>query len=124
MVRYNLGKRVRVFMYDTHVNYGFARKCRRKCRRKFREERVSSRQTIRNLVNKLTTTGLVIDNKQKPKRRVLTEEKLDDMGTRLEQTTRKLLKRIAQETGLSKSNARTATQLPKPSRETWCLVCC
>jgi hypothetical protein len=44
---------------------------------------------------------------------VLTEEKQDDVGTRLEHTPRKSLKRLAQETGVSKSRARTATQLLK-----------
>jgi transposase len=82
----------------------------RKFRRKFRGERVPSRQTIHNLVNKLRSTGLLIDKKQKHKRRVLTEEKLDDMGARLEHTPRKSLKRPAQETGVSKSSARRATQ--------------
>jgi hypothetical protein len=66
------------------VKYGSAGKCRRKFRRKFRDKRVPSRQTIHNLVNKLRTTGLLIDKKQKPKRRVLTEEYLDDTGARLE----------------------------------------
>jgi hypothetical protein len=44
---------------------------------------------------------------------VLTEEKLDDIGARLEHTPRKSLKRLAQETGMSKSSARRATQLLK-----------
>jgi transposase len=117
MVRNTLEQRV--FLYDTHVKYGFARKRRRK----FCEERVPSRQTIHNLVNKLRKTELVIDKKQKHKRRVLTEEKLDDMGARLEHTPKKSLKRLAQETGVSKSSARTATQLLKPSSESWYLVC-
>jgi hypothetical protein len=43
---------------------------------------------------------------------VLTE-KLDDKGARLEHTHRKSLKRLAQETGVPKSSARTATQLLK-----------
>jgi hypothetical protein len=55
---------------------------------------------------------------------VLTEEKLDDIWARLEHTPRKSLKRLAQETGVSKSNARMATQLLKPSSGRWCLVCC
>jgi hypothetical protein len=42
-------------------------------------------KTIHNLVNKLRT-GLLIDNKQKHKHWVLTEEKLDDIGARLEYT--------------------------------------
>jgi hypothetical protein len=51
--------------------------------------------------------------KQKHKRRVLTEEKLDHIGARLEHTPRKSLGRLAQETGVSNSSARTATQLLK-----------
>jgi hypothetical protein len=113
----------RVFLHDTYVKYGSAEKCRRKFRRKFRDERVPSRQTIHNLVNKLRTTGFLIDKKTKHKRRVLTE-KLDDMGARLEHTPRKSLRRLAQATGVSKSSARTATQLLRPSSESWCLVCC
>jgi transposase len=86
MVQHTLEQRV--FLYDAYVKCGSARKCRRKFRRKFRGETVPSRQTIHNLVNKLRSTGLLIDKKQKHKRRVLTEEKLDDMGARLEHTPR------------------------------------
>jgi hypothetical protein len=96
MMRYNLEQRV--FLYDTYVKHGSAGKCRRKFRRKFRDERVRSRQRIHSLVNKLRTMGLLIDKKQKHKRRVLTEETLDDAGARLEHTSRKSLKRLAQET--------------------------
>jgi hypothetical protein len=46
---------------------------------------------------------------------MLTEEKLDDLGARLEHTPRKSLKRLAPDTGLSKSSARRATQLLKLS---------
>jgi hypothetical protein len=56
---------------------------------------------------------LLIDKEQKHKCRVPTEEKLDDTGVRLEHTPRKLLKHLAQETGVSKSSARTAAQLLK-----------
>jgi hypothetical protein len=44
---------------------------------------------------------------------VLTEEKLDDIGARLEHAPRKSLKRVAEETGVSKSSVRTATELLK-----------
>jgi hypothetical protein len=102
------------------VKYGSAGKCRRNlC-----DETVPRRQTIHSLVNKLRTTGLLIDKKQKHMCRVLTKEKFDDIGARLEHTPRKSLKRLAQETGVSKSSARTATQLLKPSSESWCRVCC
>jgi hypothetical protein len=112
MVRYALEQRV--VLYDTHVKYGSGRNCRRKFRCKFRDERVPSRQTIHNLQNKLRTTGLLIDKKQKYKCRVLTEEKLDVIGARLEHSPRKSLKRLAQESGVSKSSARTSTQLRSP----------
>jgi hypothetical protein len=69
MVLYNLGQSV--FLYDTYVKYGSARRCRRKFRRKFWDEGVPNRQIIHNLVNKLKTTGLLINKKQKHKRRVL-----------------------------------------------------
>jgi hypothetical protein len=118
MARYTLEQRV--FLYDSYVKYGSAGKCRRK----FRDESVPSRQTIHNLVNKLRTTGLLIDKKQKYKRRVHTE-KLHDIGARLEHTPRKSLKRLAQETECrSLVGARMATQLLKPSSGCWCLVCC
>jgi transposase len=91
----------RVFVYDTYVKYGSGGKCRRKFRRKFRDERVPSRQTIHNLVNTLRTTGFLIDKKTKHKHRVLTEEKLDEIGATLEHTPRKSLKRLAHETGVS-----------------------
>jgi hypothetical protein len=51
-------------------------------------------------------------------------EKLDDIGARLEHTPRKSLKRLAQETEVSKSSARTATHLLKESTESWYLVSC
>jgi hypothetical protein len=72
MVHYTLEQRV--FVFDTYVKYGAAGNCRRKFRRKFRGERVHS------LVHKLRTTGFLIDKKTKYKRRVPTEEKLDERG--------------------------------------------
>jgi hypothetical protein len=91
------------------VKYGSAGKCQQK----FCDERVDSRETIHNLVNKLGTARFLTENKTKHKHRVLTEEKLDDTGARLEHTPRKSLKRLAQETGVSKSSARMATVLLK-----------
>jgi hypothetical protein len=44
---------------------------------------------------------------------VLTEEKLDAIGDKLEQTHRKSLKRLDQVTGVSKSSARRVTQFLK-----------
>jgi hypothetical protein len=64
-------------------------------------------------VNKLRSTEILIDKKTKHKRRVLTEEKLDDAVARFKYTPRKSLKRPAQDTGVSESSARTKTQLLK-----------
>jgi hypothetical protein len=111
MVRYTLEQRV--FLYDTHAKYGSSGMCRRKFRRKFRDERVPSTQIIHNLVNNVRTTGHTIHKKQKHKRRVLTEEKLDDIGARLEHTPRKSSKRLAQATGVSHSCARRTTKILK-----------
>jgi hypothetical protein len=52
---------------------------------------------------------------------VLTDEKLDDIGARPQHTARKSLKRLAQETKVSTSSARTVTQMLTPSSESWCL---
>jgi hypothetical protein len=73
MVLYTLQQRV--FLYDTYMKCGPAGKCRRK----FRDEGVPNRKTIPNLVNKLKTMGFLIDKKQNHKRRVLAEEKSDDI---------------------------------------------
>jgi hypothetical protein len=104
MVRYTLEQRV--FLYVTYVKKGSARNCRRKFQSKFCDERVLSSQTIHNLVNKLRTKRLLIDKKTKHKRRVPTEEKLDDIGTRFDHAHRKSLKHLAQETGVSQSSAK------------------
>jgi hypothetical protein len=42
-------------------------------------------------VNKVRTTGLSVDKKEKLKHQVLAEEKLDDIGAQLEYTPRKSL---------------------------------
>jgi hypothetical protein len=63
-------------------------------------------------VNKFRTTGLLIDKKEKHKRQVLTEEKLDDIGAR--HALRKSVKLLVPETGVSESSARKTTHLLKP----------
>jgi hypothetical protein len=61
-----------------------------------------------NLIN-----GTLNKEETKHKRRVLTDEKLDGIGVRLEHKPRKSLKHLAQETGVSTSSTRMATQLLK-----------
>lgn len=103
----------RVFLYDTYVKCNSARKCQRKFVRKFPGVRVPHRNTIQNLVNKVRTTGVITDLKPERTRRVLTEEKLDDIAARLEHSPHKTFKRLAEETGVSKSTVRIAAQLLK-----------
>jgi transposase len=100
-------------MYDTYVKSGSARKVRRRFRHKFQNVTVPQRETVHRLVNKVRWTGSVLDRKAESKRRVLTEEKLDEIGAQLEHTPRKSLRRLAQETGISISSARTAIRLLK-----------
>jgi transposase len=91
------------------VKYGSAGKCQQKFKCNFHDERVPSRQTIHKLVSKLRTMGLLTNKKAKHKCHMLTEEKLDAIGARLEHTSRKSLKCLAQETGVSKFSARMAS---------------
>jgi hypothetical protein len=53
------------------------------------------------VLRKLKTTELLTDKTQKHRHRVLTEEKLDDIGASLEHTSRKSVKRLGQENGVS-----------------------
>jgi transposase len=94
-------------------NVDLLENCQQKFGHKFCDEKIPSRQTIHNLINKLRTMGLLIDKKQKHKHQVLTDEKLDDIGARLEHTSRKSLKHLAQETGVPNSSTEVATQLLK-----------
>jgi transposase len=103
----------RVFLYDTYVKCKSARKCQRKFRRKFPGVRIPHRNTIQNLVNKVRSTGEVMDRKPERPRRVLTEEKLGAIAARLERSPHKSLKRLAEEMGVSKGTMRTATKLLK-----------
>jgi hypothetical protein len=80
--------------------------------------------TVNSWLSLVLEGELLIDKKQKHKRQVLTEEKLEDIGARLERAPRKSLIHLVQDTGVSKSSTKTATQFLKPSSESWCLVCC
>jgi hypothetical protein len=98
MVRYTVEQRV--FLQNTYMKCGSARKCRRKFRCKFRHERLPKRPTIHNLVDKRRPTGETTRNKNISAECLLRKSQ-DDIGTRLEHTPRKPLKRLAQETGVS-----------------------
>jgi hypothetical protein len=57
--------------------------------------------------------GLLIDKKQKHKCRVLTEDKLDDRGARVECIHTESLNHLSQETGVSQSTAKKGNKLLK-----------
>lgn len=104
----------RLFMYDAYVKSGCVRTVRRRFAHKFQDVTIPHRKTIHAIVNKVRQTGSLLDKKRTvSKRRVLTEEKLDEVGARLEHSPQKSLRLIAQETGISKTSARTATILLK-----------
>jgi hypothetical protein len=67
--------------------------------------------TISKLVKKVRTRGISIDRKPLKRKRVLTEENLDDIGHRLENPPRKSLRRLAQQSWFSVESAWTATKM-------------
>jgi hypothetical protein len=85
--------------------------CRRKFLRKFADTICPSRDKIFKLVKKVRTSGILIDRKSLKRNRVLTEEKLDDIDHRLENSPRKSLQRLAQRSGVSVGSAWKATEM-------------
>jgi hypothetical protein len=76
----------RIFIYNSYVKCFSARVCRREFEQKFPGGDVPVIFTIHYLVNKFKTTGSVLDKKIKRRRHVLTEEKLHNIGARLERS--------------------------------------
>ena len=72
-----------------------------------------SPSTIRRQAKRLKETGYVKNRKVNRRRKVLTEETLDETGDRLEHTLQKSLKRLLQEPGVSVSSVQRATKLLK-----------
>ena len=64
-----------------------------------------SREAVRLLVNKFRETGSILDKKRNLKQHVLTEQKLEEIGESLENSPQKSLRRLAQETDISKASA-------------------
>ena len=69
--------------------------------------------TIRRQAKIFKETGCVKNRNANPRRHVLKEETLDDIGERLQHTPPKSLKRLSQETGVSVSSVQRATTLLK-----------
>jgi hypothetical protein len=90
-----------VQLYFRHES---ARKCHRKSQHKFPEP-PQSRQNTYYLVSNLKTTGLLIRKNPDKKQNTLTENALDDIGGRLETSTRKSLKQVMQEISASRTTA-------------------
>lgn len=100
-------------MYDSYVRTESCREVRRLFVDRFPGIPAPGRETVRRHVNRLRETGSVLDKKRIVTRRVLTEEKLDEIGQKLEQSPRKSLSRLSQETGVSQFSAWKATKLLK-----------
>jgi hypothetical protein len=80
----------------------------------FREDIFPTIVTVYRLTNKIISAGILINKKQKHTRRMIAEETLDAVEDRLEQTSGKLPKCLAQEVGVSSCSVRTASQPLKP----------
>jgi hypothetical protein len=79
----------RDFLYELNAKCDYARKCRRKFRRKFHGNAVPKTTGIHTLIKRVTTTGLLLESKAAIMHSMLTEEKLDEIGVRLEHTAQK-----------------------------------
>ncbi|PSN57363.1 hypothetical protein C0J52_02895 [Blattella germanica] len=98
-----------IFICSTFMKQHSWRRCRRKFRRRYPDAPVPDRTTICRLFKKFNETGSVANKKPRVNKRVLTEEKLDEIAFRLEISPRKSLRRLAQEVGVSKTSVQHAT---------------
>jgi hypothetical protein len=108
-VRYKFEQRV--FIYDCYVKKNTYKSCRRKFHLKFPDTTCLSGDTVSKLVKKVQTHGILIDRKPLKRNHVLTEEKVDDIGLRLENPPKKSLRRLALQSGVSVCSAWTANKL-------------
>jgi hypothetical protein len=100
-----------VSLYELYVKYGSTRKCRREFHCKFPGISVPSTTGIHKLINKVMSTGSLLDKKPAKNCRVLTEEKQYKIWARLEHTPLKSLRHLAQETSMSESSAAKVMKL-------------
>jgi hypothetical protein len=92
-----------ITVYKSYVKCGFNINCQRKFCNKFPKNTVPSIRCICIPVNKVRCTGSLLDKKPTKKCRMLTEQKLDEIGTLLEHTSQKSMRHLARGTGISKS---------------------
>ena len=74
----------RIFMYDSYVITSSCREVVKRFQANYPGVRVPSREAVRLLGNKFRETGSILDKKRNVKRRVLTEQKLEEIRERLE----------------------------------------
>ena len=65
-------------MYDSYVITSSCREVVRRFQANYPGVHVPSRETVRLLVNKFRESGSILDKKRNAKRRVLTEQKLEE----------------------------------------------
>ena len=86
MPKYTLQQRI--FMYDSYLITSSCRGVVRRFQANYPGVRVPSREAVRLLV-KFRETGSILDKKRNVKQRVLTEQKLEEIGERLENSPQK-----------------------------------
>ena len=79
----------RIFIYDSYVITSSCREVVRRYQANYPGVRVPSREADRLLINKFRDTRSILDKKRNVKRRVLTEQKLEEIGERLENSPQK-----------------------------------
>jgi hypothetical protein len=89
-----------------YVKCGSVTKCRRDFSRKFPGNTVPSTRGNYEFIKNVRSTGPLLDKKPVTNRRVIAEEKLNEIGATLTHT-----RRLTQETGVSKPSAATAKKL-------------
>ena len=79
----------RIFIYDSYVIKSTCREVVRRFQANYPGVRVPRREAVRLLVNKFRETGSNLDKERNVKRRLLTEQKLEEVGERLEYSPQK-----------------------------------
>ena len=74
----------RILMYDSYVITSSCREVVRRFQANYPGVRAPSREAVRLLVNKFREMGSILDKKRNVKRRVLMEQKLEEIRERLE----------------------------------------
>ena len=91
----------RIFMYDSYVITSSCREVVRLFQANYPGMCVPSKEAVRLLVNKFRKMGSILDKKRNVKWHVHTEQKLEEIGERLENSPQKSLRRLAQGTDIS-----------------------